>query len=182
MQERGSGPAPLFFGAPPWGSVSRGLDSVITPPSYSLHPARPPHHPTLCLPPTQHSASDAGPWVFQELHISRTGLGRHTWVWRAGRGHCRLVFPAGSACVLRAWETATSSPALGPVVCPWGRCYFCQRGEVIIAQPLPAGRALQPGRGAWGGDTGWPQIGSTGRQAAAPTRAAGGWAAAAPFT
>lgn len=50
MQERGSGPAPLFFGAPPWGRVSRGLDSVITPPSDSLHPARPPHHPTLCLP------------------------------------------------------------------------------------------------------------------------------------
>ena len=160
-------PAPLCFGAPPWGRVSRGLDSGVTPPSYRLHPARPPHHPTLCLPPTQHSSSDAGPWVFQELHASRTGLGRHVRVWRAG-GRCPLVFSAGRACVLRAWEMATSSPALGPVACPRGRCYFCQRGEVIIAQPLPAGRALPPGRGAWGGDTGRPQIGPTGRQAAAP--------------
>lgn len=91
MQQRAPGPAPLFFRAPPWGSVRRGLDSVIsviTPPSYSLHPARPPHHPTLCLPPIQRSASDAGPWVFQELHISRAGLGRHMWAWRAGRGPC----------------------------------------------------------------------------------------------
>lgn len=64
-----------------------------------------------------------------------------------------------------------SSPALGPVDFPWGRCYFCQRGEVIIAQPLPAGRPLQPSRGAWGRDAGQPWMALQSGGVHLPTRA-----------
>lgn len=84
------------------------------------------------------------------------------WAWKTEKGHCPLAWSAGLASVLRAWETVTSFPALEPAACPRGHCYFCQRGEVIIAQPLPAGRALQPRKGAWGGDAGCPQIGPAG--------------------
>lgn len=54
-----------------------------------------------------------------------------------------------------------------------GSLLFLPKRRVIIAQPLPADRALQPGRGAWGGNIDWPEIGPASRQAAAPDRSHG---------
>ncbi|XP_027377062.1 nutritionally-regulated adipose and cardiac enriched protein homolog isoform X1 [Bos indicus x Bos taurus] len=54
-----------------------------------------------------------------------------------------------------------------------GSLLFLPKRRVIIAQPLPADRALQPGRGAWGGNVDWPEISPASRQAAAPDRSRG---------
>ena len=63
-----------------------------------------------------------------------------------------------------------------------GSLLFLPKRRVIIAQPLPADQALQPGRGAWGGNVDWPEISPASRQAGSSSRAVGGQAGVAPFT
>lgn len=154
--EAGSGRAPLGFGVHSgagstggWTLWSPHLPTAPTRPSRTWHPL---HHP-----PTPHSALDASPGGPRAAHPG-TGLG-DAWAWRAGRGHGPLVWFTGLACVLRAWATSVSSPALGPAACPHGQCPFCRRGDILTAQPLPAGQGLQPGRGAPGRDAEEPQTG-----------------------
>ncbi|KAL4664876.1 hypothetical protein H8959_018875 [Pygathrix nigripes] len=115
------------------------LDSVIT------SPLRAPQCPPSPTPPSIPIHR-----FFRELRSSGIGLGEgHIW---AGRGRKSIKLWSH----LKSWSVVYRGPgkqpplsAPGPAACPRGHCYFCQRGEVIIARLLPAGPALQSSRESW---------------------------------
>ena len=161
-RSRGQG-GPLSIPGSTQVRVSQRLDAVIT----SQAPTSGPH---LLSP--QHSASDAA------LGFCKNCLSPEP----AREDTCR---PGGqqegadpSSClqartVLSGPGKQPPPPRSGASGLSSGSLLFLPKRRVIIAQPLPADRALQPGRGAWGGDVDWPEIGPTSRRAAAPDRSRG---------
>jgi hypothetical protein len=135
-----SGPrAGCLLGSPPWCSF---LQQVLIR-GWAL---RSPHSPTAAI---SSSLTQPTPNSKPQLHSSGISLGGHIW---AKRGE--NISPDPWPC-LQAWPTVHHGPGkchlpldLGPTARPRGCCHFCQRGEVIIVQPLPSGHVPQSSRGA----------------------------------